>query len=255
MAKHQIRQNGIIYIIPNDELYQKYLNHEAFIDKYGRLMNIKPHRVLKELEQIADDRPAVVVQPKEDSFIRDAFKNKLISLADRGIDKLVYDGLPYLWHKKIKPSIEGFKEYKRNGGKTKAEILLEKSQAQESVSSTQLSSKPKTEQSAKKAMTEEEILDEKRKAVLHYIGLLESLTKLHNAGVIDKNDALEQLTNPAAIEQFNQALSRNPNLLEMTQHLELTSLLGRDLFQGGKYVPIEAKEIKILATNSKQEDI
>ena len=38
MAEHRVSYNGIIYIIPNDELYWKYENGEAFIDKYGRLI-------------------------------------------------------------------------------------------------------------------------------------------------------------------------------------------------------------------------
>lgn len=185
----------------------------------------------------------------------DSLTDGLRDVIHMGIDKLVYDGLPYLWHKKIKPGIADLKEYKKNGWKTKAEMIIEKQHSQESTSTTQLSVREKPVSTLKNTMTEEEILAEQRKAVLHYIGLLDSLTKLQNAGVIDRNSVLEQLTNPAAIEQFNSTISANPNLLEMTQHLELTSLLGRDLFQGGKYVPIEAKEIKILATNSKQEDI
>ena len=49
MAEHRVRKNNIIYIIPTDELFIKWKNDEAFIDEYGRLMNRKPHRVLKEL--------------------------------------------------------------------------------------------------------------------------------------------------------------------------------------------------------------
>ena len=52
MAEHRVRKNNIIYIIPTDELFIKWKNDEAFIDEYGRLMNRKPHRVLKELKQI-----------------------------------------------------------------------------------------------------------------------------------------------------------------------------------------------------------
>ena len=129
-------------------------------------------------------------------------------------------------------------------------MISEKSQAQDKTSSTQLSTEPKTEQSAKTPMTEDEILEEQRKAILHYIGLLESLTKLQNAGVVDRDSVLEQLTNSTAIEQFNNFISENPNLLEMTKYNEISGLLGRDLFQGGKLIPIEAKEIEILAENN-----
>lgn len=55
MSQYEVEQNGIIYIIPDDELYQKYMNNEAFIDEYGRLIDRKPHRVLKELRHFASN--------------------------------------------------------------------------------------------------------------------------------------------------------------------------------------------------------
>lgn len=213
-----------------------------------------------------DDRPIVVQKspiviqqtPKEAHPILDTAKNafaeNLSNVARKGIDKLFDEGLPYFWHEKIEPGIKKFKEYKKTGGKTKVEMILEKSQTQKSTSTSQLSTNSKSESTSKTTMTEEEILDEQRKAVLHYIGLLESLDKLHNAGVIDKDVALEQLTNPATIEQFNQAISSNPNLLEMTKSNEVSKLLGRDLFQGGELIPIEVNEIIELAKLNNQED-
>ena len=79
MAEHNVPYNGIIYIIPNDELYQKYKNSEAFIDKYGRLIDLKSKKVIKELEHKGDQRPViqrkvVMVQPPEEHPIRDAAK-------------------------------------------------------------------------------------------------------------------------------------------------------------------------------------
>ncbi len=50
MAEHSVSHNGIIYIIPTDNLYRKYENSEAFIDKYGRLIDSKSKKVIKELE-------------------------------------------------------------------------------------------------------------------------------------------------------------------------------------------------------------
>ena len=258
MPVYRVKHNGIIYIFPNFELYSLYRNGEAFIDKYGRLVNSQTKRVIKELEQIADERPIVMVQPPEEHPIRDAIAD---SVADslryalhQGIDWFVYEEAPKLWREKIKPGLYDLREYIKNGGKTKAELIIDTAKKQEKATDTQLSTVPKAERSAKTPMTEEEILNEQRNAVLHYIGLLQSLTKLHNAGVIDRNSTIEQLTNPAAIEQFNQAVSANPNLLEMTQSIELTGLLGRDLFQGGKFVPIEAREIEELAMNNDQEE-
>lgn len=253
MARHPVKKNGIIYIIPNDELYYQYRNNETDIDKYGRLINTQTKRVVKELEQRADNRPVVVVQPREEHPIRDAFTDsaeKCLSYAvKRGLDWLFYDELPYLWHNKVVPSIESLKEYRKNGGKLKIESIIEKEHSNPSDSATLLSTKQRAVSKDKTFMTEEELLMVQKEAVLNYIRLLECLTKLHNAGVIDKNSTLEQLTNPKAIEQFNQTLAKNPNLLEMTQHIELNRLLGRDLFQSGEFVPIEVKEIESLATN------
>ena len=55
MAEHRVRKDNIIYIIPTDELFIKWESNEAFIDEYGRLMNRKPHRVLKELKYYVAD--------------------------------------------------------------------------------------------------------------------------------------------------------------------------------------------------------
>ena len=46
MAEHSVSHNGIIYIILTDDLYRKYENSEAFIDKYGRLIDSKSIKVL-----------------------------------------------------------------------------------------------------------------------------------------------------------------------------------------------------------------
>lgn len=251
MSEHRVKQNGIIYIIPNDELYQKYIKNEAFIDDYGRLMNRRPNRVLKELKHIGDDRPVVLVQPQEDHPIRDAIKETMAeSLREviyKGTDLLVYDAMPKLWHYKLKPGIKRMYHSVISGKRTKAETIIEKKQTAKRVSTAQLVKKPETDKQKKTSMTEEEILIEQKKAIIHYIGLLESLRRLHEAGKIDDvNKNLEQLINPAAIESFNKTLSANPNLLEMTQHIQVTALLGRNLFQNGIYVPLQQEEIKLL---------
>ena len=59
MAEHRVRKNNIIYIIPDDELFRKWNDDEAFIDEYGRLMNRKPHRVLRELKHYVEDAPTI----------------------------------------------------------------------------------------------------------------------------------------------------------------------------------------------------
>lgn len=244
MAKHRVKQNGIFYCIPDDELYSLYRNGGAFIDKYGRLINSKTKRVIKELEQSADDRPIYVLPPQEDHPIRDAVVSKVTDVV---VDTIVYDVMPKLWHYKLKPGIKRIYHSVISGKKTKAETILEKKQGVKRVSTAQLAKKSETDKQKKTSMTEEEIIAVQKSAITHYIGLLEDLRTLHDAGVIDDvNKTLERLTNPAAIEQFNQALSSNPNLLEMTQHIKVATLLGRNLFQNGIYVPLQQEEIKLL---------
>lgn len=244
MAKHRVKQNGIFYCIPDDELYSLYRNREAFIDKYGRLINSKTKRVIKELEQSADDRPIYVLPPQEDHPIRDAVVSKVTDVV---VDTIVYDVMPKIWSYILEPKIKRIYHSVISGKKTKAETIIEKERPAKRVSTAQLVRKTETEKQEKSKMTEEEIIAVQKSAITHYIGLLEDLRTLHDAGVIDDvSKTLEQLTNPATIEQFNQALSSNPNLLEMKQHIKVTTLLGRDLFQNGIYVPLQQEEIKLL---------
>ena len=98
-------------------------------------------------------------------------------------------------------------------------------------------------------MTKEEADAEKRKLLYHWIGLLNSLTKLQNAGELDAESTLEQLTEPMVIERVNALLSENPNLLETDKYILLHSLLGRDLYSEGQLIPIRAAEINMVAKN------
>lgn len=266
MSIHVVRKNGFKYTFYDDETYNLYMSGEADFDE-GQTLRKRRGRgnICNRVKVEPDDRPIVVQkqpiviqQPPEYHPVRDAVRESLADCLSEvlhmGIDWFVYDEMPYLWNEKIKPGFRQLKENKKNSKKLIIDLVTEERAKQES-STAQLVAKPKSESKTNNTMTEDEILDAQRKAVLHYIGLLENLTKLHNAGVIDKENALEQLTNPAAIEQFNQALSSNPNLLEMTKSNEISKLLGRDLFQGGELVPIKAKEIEIIATINKQEDM
>ena len=100
------------------------------------------------------------------------------------------------------------------------------------------------------AMTKEEADAEKRKLLYHWIGLLNSLTKLQNAGELDAESTLAQLTEPMMIKKVNALLSENPNLLETDKYILLHSLLGRDLYMEGRLIPIRATEINMVAKNN-----
>ena len=83
--------------------------------------------------------------------------------------------------------------------------------------------------------------------------MIESLTKLQNAGEIeDLSDTLTQLTSPATLQKVNAYLGENQNLLEVDKYLTLQGLLGRDLYKEKEYVPIEAAEIKQIAMTYEQ---
>lgn len=85
MAEHRVRKDNIIYIIPTDELFIKWESNEAFIDEYGRLMNRKPHRVLKELKHYVADSE---VQENYASPIKDLVRDKMVEYTKYAIDRV-----------------------------------------------------------------------------------------------------------------------------------------------------------------------
>lgn len=243
MAEHNVPYNGIIYIIPNDKLYQKYKNSEAFIDKYGRLIDSKSKKVIKELEHKGEQRPiiqrkVVIVQPPEEHPIRDAVKQAVAGVTYnhvyRAMDWTFDVGIPCLWHEHIVPFFQRTKKA-LTSKELKADAVLAKSKA-----STDIAVKhPK----AGTKMTREEADIEKRKFLYHWLGMLSSLKKLHDAGEMDINATLAQLTDPAMLKRVNGYLSENPNLLETDKYIVLHGLIGRDLYEEQQLVPIRAAEI------------
>lgn len=263
MAEHRISKNGIIYVIPNDELYQKYKNGEAFIDKYGRFVNAKTHRVIKELTHYADKHdviqkvtvPPSPVQNKKKSPTVEHFKrraaNQAINIGDdvieKGLNWFTYDivlpNIKKFWDRKVIPFAYDLKDA-FSSKKLKVDDIQEKHSKMSNVVTEVLTSTPTQETGGMTInMTKEEADSEKRKVLYHWLGLLDGLTKLHNAGEIDINEVLEQLTNPEAIKRVNEILYDNPNILEMDKYIQFRSLLGRDLFQENKLVPIQMNEI------------
>lgn len=241
MAEHRVKKDNIIYIIPTDELFEKWKNNEAFIDEYGRLMNRKPHRVLKELKPYADDS---LVEESPDSPIKDFARDKLVEVAedfiDRGVDVFFYEVLPNVWHRHIVPFFNSTKE-----ALTTKELKIDRIKRQETELKVVKAKKTSTA-----AMTKEEADEEKRKLLYHWLGLLSSLKKLKSAGAIDAESTLEQLTEPMMIEKVNAFLNENPNLLETDKYNLLHNLLGRDLYEDGQLIPIDVAEIEMVAKNN-----
>lgn len=255
MAEHRIKKNNVIYIIPNDELFEKWKADDAYIDDYGRLVNRKPHRVIKELRHYADDRPInVVSQPnnpvktaKQDSPLMDYCKEKAMDACeyylDKGLDWFFYEGLPNIWHKHVVPLYHQAKD-----ALTTKEIKAEKV----------LRETPKKETSIvnsatkKKAMTAEEAELEKKKVLYHWFEMLVSLKKLHDAEEMDYDSVLAKLTDESMLKRVNAMLEENPNLLETEKYITLHDLLGRDLYKDKQLIPIKGEEIVTLAEKHNQ---
>lgn len=240
MAEHRVRKYNIIYIIPTDELFIKWKNDEAFIDEYGRLMNRKPHRVLKELKHYVADS---VVQKSCASPIKDLIRDKMVEYSkyviDRAGDDFFYEVIPTVWHKHIVPLWNGAKD-----------VLFSKELKIDQIKCETEHKVVENQPILSEIMTKEEVDAEKRKLLYHWIGLLSSLTKLQNAGELDVESTLAQLTEPMMIERVNALLRENPNLLETDKYILLHSLLGRDLYMEGQLIPIRAAEIKKVAKNN-----
>ena len=223
MAEHRVRKNNIIYIIPTDELFIKWKNDEAFIDEYGRLMNRKPHRVLKELKHYVADS---VVQKSYASPIKDLVRDKMVEYSkyaiDRAEDVFFYEVIPNVWHKHIVPLWNGAKD-----------VLFSKELKIDQIKCETEHKVVENQPILSEIMTKEEVDAEKR-----------------NAGELDVESTLAQLTEPMMIERVNALLSENPNLLETDKYILLHSLLGRDLYMEGRLIPIRATEINMVAKNN-----
>lgn len=254
---------------PMTSFFAKWKNDEAFIDEYGRLMNRKPHRVLRELKHYVDNTPMVqqrtssppAAPARRSSPVKDYFKDTVRDTAmeateiivDRAVDIFFYEVLPNVWHEHIVPFFHRTKEA-LTSKELKTEAVIAKSKTSTDIATKQ----PK----AGTKMTQEEADAEKRKVLYHWLGMLTSLKKLHDAGEIDNIDStLVQLTEPAMLERVNTLLSENPNLLETEKYIVLHGLLGRDLYEERQLVPIRAAEITTIAAkygydarNDKTED-
>lgn len=267
MAEHRVRKNNIIYIIPDDGLFNKLMNDEAFIDEYGRLMNRKPHRVLKELKLYVEDGPMVQQRtsvppaaparkstPVKD-HLKDTVRNKMVEVSDefidRAVDKFFYEMLPSVWHEHVVPFYHRTKELFTSKEVKVDTVITQKRTSTEVATDLKTGTK----------MTPKEADAEKRKILYHWLEMLRSLKKLHEAGEINIDSIMAQLTDPAMLERVNRFLSEKPNLLETDKYIVLQSLLGRNLYEEQQLVPIRAVEITTIATkygydprNDKMED-
>lgn len=255
MTEHRVRKNNIIYIIPDDGLFAKWKSDGAYIDDYGRLMNRKPHRVLRELKHYVESTPMVqqrtVTPPaatvRRSSPIKDYFKDTVRDTAmeasedliDYAVDKFFYEVLPNVWHEHIVPFYNRTK-----AALTSKELKVDAVLAQSKTSTDVAVKQPKYDTK----MTQEEADAEKRKVLYYWLGLLSSLEKLHDAGETDNiNSTLDYLIEPAMLDRVNALLSENRYLLDTDKYIVLHGLLGRNLYEERQLIPIRAAEITTIA--------
>ena len=248
MAEHRVRKDDIIYTLPNDELFQMWKDGEAFIDDYGRLVNHKTHRVIKELKPSAIKRPVaqgkIVSPPPVRKFspaehLKDAVRYVACEVSedfiDLATDKFFYEVLPGVWHEHIVPFYHTVKT-----ALTAKELKVDAVQATTESCSVLSDQKRPTI-----TMTKEESDAERRNLLCCWIGMLRSLYKLQAAGEIaDMNAALAELTRPNLLQRVNCYLGENPKLLELDEYLSLRELIGRDLYQNKEYIPVKRIEIE-----------
>ena len=146
--------------------------------------------------------------------------------------------LPNVWHKHIVPFYHRTKAA-LTSKELKIDAVLESSGESTDIATKQPKSGTK--------MTQAEADAEKRKVLYHWLGMMSSLKKLHDAGEMDIDLTLAQLTDPAMLERVNALLSENPNLLETDKYIALHGLLGRDLYIERELIPIRADEITTIA--------
>ncbi|MCD7804977.1 MAG: hypothetical protein LUH03_07520 [Oscillospiraceae bacterium] len=233
MTEHYVEREGIIYVIPDDKLYKKYDNDEAYIDIHGSLRDSKSHKYLKRLDFFANNPPEAQTEPLPPyrsigSQVKDDVRDFMVEGAnifiDWGVDKFLND----VFIPKIKEV-----RYALTNKDIKALSIVK-------------NSNPVIEDSLTK-MTAEEIEAEERSAVYHWLAMLKSLKKIKNAGVIDMSETLEKLTDPVMLQKVNSYFDKNPELLETEECVTSLSLLGRDLYQEEQFVPIQAEEIEAIA--------
>ena len=238
-VKSDIQSPAVVKLFSKDdedEWHEKILGFIKELKESGKLTD----RVLKELKHYVADS---VVQKSYASPIKDLVRDKMVEYSkyaiDRAEDVFFYEVIPNVWHKHIVPLWKGAKD-----------VLFSKELKIDQIKCETEHKVVENQPILSEIMTKEEVDAEKRKLLYHWIGLLSSLTKLQNAGELDVESTLAQLTEPMMIERVNALLSENPNLLETDKYILLHSLLGRDLYMEGRLIPIRATEINMVAKNN-----
>ena len=213
---------------------------ELLDGKEGKATETKLERGRKLIMELLADKKEISIRELDEKAKEQGISGRTMrDVRSRMKNELEYRVIPNVWHKHIVPLWNGAKD-----------VLFSKELKIDQIKCETEYKVVENQSIFSETMTKEEVDAEKRKLLYHWIGLLSSLTKLRNAGELDVESTLAQLTEPMMIERVNALLGENPNLLETDKYILLHSLLGRDLYMEGQLIPIRAAEIKKVAKNN-----
>lgn len=137
----------------------------------------------------------------------------------------------------------------------------EKKNTEISVESANVPNSVETvDDSERKSLTREEIIQEAMKIVLGMTEIADGKNKvsegvqnLNNAGIVDGAALLEKLSEPEVLEGFNAYLKSNPQLVAQNQQA-LDGIFGRSMVTDGEYVPLTVPEIERRLRDESQND-
>lgn len=100
-------------------------------------------------------------------------------------------------------------------------------------------------------MTSEEAQKELLDAFVLYVLSARKVWRVSHAeitdaagNIADGKAMIEKLSNPALLENINHILDHNPALLEEWQSIALSSILGHNVVEEGRFVPIEINNLR-----------
>ena len=239
MAEHKVKKGNLYYIIPSDELFQRYICGELYIDDYSMLKDNKTGRIVGNLKHVEDD-----------AFLSDF--NQLYNLeelktSDSCMRNMLKEALAvYGIYNAIKKTMQfcNQKREKLLTSEYKSDIILREC-------------KKRKEHSIKRAtknndISAEEAESELKKLMYYWFKILESMKKLDNANFIDINSVRKLLMDEYLLSDINELLEKNPNQLDNDEILTLNDVFGRDLYIDEKLIPVKMEEVIPIIENYNQ---
>lgn len=245
MSQHEVEKSGIIYIIPDDELFRKYVDNEAFIDSYGQLIDSKTHRVIKKLKHFAHEKATDQSSENCDYKSTSGWSDLLLDIVrELWYDEEIRANLKKLYQLKIKPAChKAWKKITKHPKKKLRQISSKISTANSIITQTSVAYQKPSQQNK---LTSDEVRIIKNNSIYHWFCILANFEVLRNSDEFDEDEQklmISQLTDLSAIKMVNRFLEENPQLLQ-TYMANLTSVFNRELVQNGNFIPISIDEVR-----------